>query len=210
MVEIVPAVIGQNFGEIREKLARVGGLVTWAQLDIMDGLFVPEYGWQNPADLETIDSRLKLEVHLMVEEPETMLDDWLKVCDRIIIHYESTNRLDEILKKIKETVAEPAVALLLKTPLEKLAPFMAEVRSVQLMSIAKIGHHGEPLAEAVYEKIKLLRAKYPSVKISVDGGVNLANAPKLIAAGADRLIVGSTIWQAENINETINALRRQN
>ena len=85
---------------------------------------------------------------------------------------------------------------------------MDQIKTVQLMSIATIGHHGESLAEGVYERIRFLRARYPGVKIEVDGGVNLTNASKLIDAGADRLVVGSAIWQAENIPEAINALRR--
>lgn len=210
MAEIIPAIIGGDFAEVREKIRRLQGLVTWAQLDIMDGIFTPEYSWQNSSDLENLDSRLRLEAHLMVSEPENIIDDWLKVCNRLIIHIESTVKLEQILERIKLNAAVAVLALRLETPLEKLAPYAGQAQTIQLMSIATIGHYGEPLDSRIFERIKLLRAIYPNVKIAVDGGVTGDNTHELIAAGADRLVVGSAIWQAPVLEEAIDALRRQN
>lgn len=210
MVEIIPAIIGIDFLEIKEKISRLEGLVEWAQLDIMDGIFTREYSWQRPGDLETLDGKVKLEAHLMVRDPEDLIDEWLTVCDRVIIHPESTMQLEEILEKINQSSAEASLSFLLDTPLENLNHFINQVKGVQLMGIATIGHHGEPLDKRVYERIKFLRAQYPDVKISVDGGVNLDNAQELITVGANRLIVGSAIWQSDDIENTINALRREN
>lgn len=206
MIEIVPAIIGQNFLEISKKLAAVEGLTDWAQLDVLDGLFVPEYSWQNPADLEQVAGKLKLEAHLMVAEPEHVLEDWLATCDRVIVHLESTQNLEQIIDKLDklERVEERlAIALLLQTDLAKLTPFMAKVKNIQLMSIATIGHYGEKLDEKVFARIRTLREKYPDVKISIDGGVNLENAGDLIKCGADRLVIGSAIWNSQNILQTI-------
>lgn len=210
MVEIIPAIIGIDFLEIKEKISRLEGLVEWAQLDIMDGIFTREYSWQRPGDLETLDGKVKLEAHLMVRDPEDLIDEWLTVCDRVIIHPESTMQLEEILEKINQSSAEASLSFLLDTPLENLNHFINQVKGVQLMGIATIGHHGEPLDKRVYGRIKFLRAQYPDVKISVDGGVNLDNAQELITVGANRLIVGSAIWQSDDIENTINALRREN
>ncbi|MEK7650266.1 MAG: hypothetical protein AAB364_00085 [Patescibacteria group bacterium] len=219
MTEIVPAIIGENFLEVSKKinqLEKLDGSVEWAQIDVMDGLFVPEYSWQSPAELEQLDGKLKLEAHLMLEEPENVLDDWLGTCDRVIVHLEATNKLTEIidkLDKLNQLEKRLAVAVLLQTDLAKLAPLMGKIKNIQLMSIATIGHHGEPLDKKVYERISFLRKEYPDVKISVDGGVTLKNAEKLIKAGADRLVIGSAIWKSKDISkaiQTFNALRRQN
>ncbi|MCC6290872.1 hypothetical protein IT398_02305 [Candidatus Nomurabacteria bacterium] len=210
MVEIIPAIIGIDFLEVKEKISRLEGLVDWAQLDIMDGVFTSEYSWQRPGDLETLDGKVKLEAHLMVRDPEDLIDEWLVVCDRVIIHPESTMQLGEILEKVNQSSTEASLSILMDTPLEKLDSFINQVKSVQLMGIATIGHHGEPLDRRVYDRIKFLRTQYPGVKISVDGGVNLNNAQELIGAGADRLVVGSAIWQSNDIENTINALRRKN
>ena len=148
--------------------------------------------------------------------PENVLDDWLGTCDRVIVHLEATNKLTEIidkLDKLNQLEKRLAVAVLLQTDLAKLAPLMGKIKNIQLMSIATIGHHGEPLDKKVYERISFLRKEYPDVKISVDGGVTLKNAEKLIKAGADRLVIGSAIWKSKDISkaiQTFNALRRQN
>lgn len=214
MAEIVPAIIGENFKIVSakiDKLENLNGLVTWAQIDVMDGLFVPEYSWQTPNELIDLDGKLKLEAHLMVEEPENVVDEWLDTCDRVIVHLESTNNLEQIIEKLdklNQVENRFALAVLLQTDLAKLAPFMDKVKNIQLMGIATIGHHGEPLDEKVYERIKFLRNKYPDVKISVDGGVNLTNAKKLIKAGADRLVIGSAIWDSQDISQAIQEFQK--
>ena len=205
-IEIIPTILVQTFDEIKEKIGAVEKYVEWVQIDVMDGLFVPEYSWQSPAELGDLDGKIKLEAHLMMEEPENVIEDWLNTCDRVIVHLEATNNLEQIIEKLdklNQVTNRFAIAVLLQTDLAKLAPFMGKMKNIQLMSIATIGHYGEPLDEKIFVKIKTLRQKYPDVKISVDGGVNLDNAEKLIKAGADRLVVGSGIWQAENVSEAI-------
>jgi ribulose-phosphate 3-epimerase len=210
MTEVIPAVIGKDFAEVQEKVNKVESLVTWVQLDVMDGIFVPEYTWQEPHDLENLHGKIKLEAHLMVKDPEQIVEEWLPVCDRVLVHYESTDNIEAVLKTINQSPCKAGLAILLQTPLEKVFPLLDQVEVVQLMSIATIGHHGEPLDERVYERISALRQKSKTVKINIDGGVTLDNAAKLITAGADGLVVGSAIWQASNIADAIDALRRTN
>lgn len=210
MTEVIPAIIGQDFPSVLEKIARVEGLVNWAQLDVMDGIFTPEYSWNRPADLESVPGKLKLEAHLMVSAPEELVEEWLPFCDRIIFHLEATTEPLQVIDVIKKAGIAAGVALLLHTPLDKVDAILPHVDVVQLMSIATIGHHGEPLDERVYERISALRQKSKTVKINVDGGVNLENAKKLLDAGADNLVVGSAIWQASDLPGAIDALRRTN
>jgi ribulose-phosphate 3-epimerase len=80
---------------------------------------------------------------------------------------------------------------------------MKDLTVVQLMSIATIGSYGAGFQESVLEKIRALRKKYPSVTIEIDGGVSLENAKTLIDAGVNNLIVGSAIWNAGDIQKTI-------
>ncbi len=213
MTEIIPAIIGKTFAEVTQKISQVEGLANWVQLDVMDGSFTQEYSWNKPDDLANLEGKIKLEAHLMLREPEEVVEDWAKVCDRIIVHLEATENLAETLELINKHACESAICLLLNTSIAKLAPFVAQTKNIQLMGIATIGHHGEKLDKSVLEKIKSLRASYPDVKISVDGGVTRENAGELIAAGADRLVAGSVIWNSENIADAINtlqnALRRQ-
>ena len=196
MVEIIPAIIGKDFTEVFTQIEKIGAQAKWLQLDISDGLFTPRYTWQEPADLDVVEGNSKLEAHLMIEEPEVYIDEWLKVADRITIHYEATDKLDQIVEKFKNLPNKLGVSLMLATPLEVLDKHIAHLDTVQLMGIEKIGYQGQEFSERVVGRVRALRAKYPDVRIQVDGGVNLANAPALIAAGATGLVVGSGIWQA--------------
>lgn len=208
MSEIVPAIIGKNFKEVIDKVLQVEGLVNWVQIDVTDGLFAPDHTWENSEDLAVIPGKIKIEVHLMTEAPEETLKAWMQVADRVIVHYESTEHLAEIIGAFSGSPVKFGLALLLDTPIEKLESYRGKFNLVQLMSIAEIGHHGEPLDEAVVEKIKSLRAAFPDVTISVDGGVNLKNAPRLVAAGADNLVVGSAIWNSGDVAGAISEFQK--
>ncbi len=195
MIEIIPALIVSEFKELESKLNQLEGAVSWAQVDVADGLFAPTVAGEFCQELLRVNGRLKLEAHLMIEQPELYLRDWMRVADRIIVHPESTNHLPEILQSFESSAVKCGLALLLETPLERLEEFRGRFDLVQLMGIKQIGRQGESFDPQVIERVRILRAQYPDVTISVDGGVNLDNAAVLVAAGANQLVVGSAIWR---------------
>ncbi|MEK7067066.1 MAG: hypothetical protein AAB949_01675 [Patescibacteria group bacterium] len=210
---IIPAIIAKDFEELKTKLNQVEGLVSWAQIDVMDGVFVPPKTWDNSADLENISTAINLEAHLMVSHPENIIDKWINSpVKRILLHYESTDSetIVSLLKKITDAGKSAGIALKLETPLwvfdfliDSLLATRYSLPSIQLMAISEIGYQGHPFEEKTLERIKTLREKYPDVIISIDGGVNLENASKIISAGADNLVVGSAIFKSDNIKETL-------
>jgi len=207
MIEIIPSIIAQDAGEVRAKIARVDGLVNWVELDIADGVFVPSFTWptllgQAPEDLKEVDGKTKISAHLMVEHPETIIEDWQEMVDRIIIHYEATDEPDKIIAN-KGAHVSLGIALELNTPVEKIYSYLDKIKLVQLMSIERVGYSGEKFDERVFEKIKTLKTNWPDVQIIVDGGIDLAIGKRLVEAGADGLAVNSRIWQAQNIEEAI-------
>ncbi len=215
-MEIIPAIIGKNFDEVEEKILLVEDFVKWVHIDVMDGLFTPVESWpyldikEAPKDLEYIDfirtDNLRAEVHLMVKHPEKSISKWIEAgADRVMIHYESTSedRIMEALDELNDGEVESGIVLKLETPIEVLDKFIDKLDVIQLMSIGHIGFYGHPLDEAIYDKIKSLRTKYPGVTISIDGGVNLDNASKLSKAGTDNLVVGSAIFRSQNLEQTI-------
>jgi ribulose-phosphate 3-epimerase len=214
-MEIIPAIIAKSFEELSRKIKLVEPYVNWVQLDIMDGQFAPEVSWNNPEELENINTRLNLEAHLMVEDVELEVERWLgSGVKRILVHYEAvfgnqelgTGNWEVISKKCKENNTELGLALNLETSIDVLTKFQvssSRFQVIQLMSIAQIGYYGQPFDGRVIPKIKSLREKYPNVKIAVDGGVSLKNAGKLFQAGANILAVGSAIFEADNIGEAI-------
>lgn len=193
-MQITPSIIGKSFFDVKGKIGLVEGLTDWVQLDIADGKFAPNETWSAPEDLLEIEGKIKIEVHLMIEKPEEVLTEWTRFADRIILHVESTERLDEIVDIFQHQDAELGLALLIDTPMDSIEPYANKVKLVQLMSIDKIGFHGQPFDQRVVEKVKELRTKFPDLFIQVDGGIGLAEAELLKTAGANALVVGSAIW----------------
>lgn len=103
---------------------------------------------------------------------------------------------------------EVGIALDTTTPNEKVYPLVEKIDFVQFMGIEKIGYQGQDFDARVLEKIANLREKFKRVIISVDGSVNLETAPKLIEAGANRLVSGSAIFESNDIKKTIEQLKK--
>lgn len=212
MVEIVPAIIAKNFEELEQKIKSVEPYVIWVQLDVSDGRFTTMATWNNPEDIKRISTNLNLEAHLMISEPEKEIDRWIgSGVKRILIHFESSEQLDSIIQKIKSAGLGVGVVLNLQTPIEvldKLNNPDSNLDVIQLMGISEIGYYGHPFNERVISKIFSLRAKYPNVKIAVDGGINKENAEKSAQVGIDILVAGSAIFGSQNVKKAIEELKQ--
>ena len=159
---------------------------------------------------------LDFEADLMVANPGAAAKEWITAgAKRIILHVESmgdAGAAKAFVQEIKNSLpsrdsffyTEIGVALNPETSNEVLEPLMEYIDFVQFMGIAKIGFQGQPFDERVLEKISRLRAAHPNVTISVDGGVNFETAKKLIEAGANRLVIGSAIFESDDIPAAID------
>jgi len=231
MTEIVPAIMPVSFTDLREKLAVVKDLVTSVQIDVMDGKFVPERNWpmnESPngpfaqilreEDGLPFWNEIDFEADLMVSDPASAIDAWAVAgAKRVIVHVESTSDFGALLRSLRERFPKDVVgdsitieigaALNTTTSNDAVYPFLDELDFVQFMGIEKIGYQGQPFDERVLGKIGELRAMRPEYIISVDGAVNLETAPRLVAAGANRLAVGSFLLRSSNVAETIELLK---
>lgn len=203
MAEIIPSIIAKNFEEVKQKVAQIDGLVTWAQVDIMDGVFVAKETWATADDLENLAGNVKIEAHLMIDKPEEELAKWVSLADRVLVHVETTDYLAEMIETIDGAPTKFGLVMKIDTPLAVLDDFVGKIGYVQLMSIDVLGSYGEKLDEEIYERIRTIKALYPELVVAVDGGVTLENAPKLIEAGAENLVVGSSIWESGDIAEVV-------
>ena len=214
MIEIIPTILVKSFDELKEKVRLVEPYVDWVQLDVMDGEFVNNITWphaergkNNPSDLKNLETNLNLEVHLMVNQPEKVIDNWIKSgVKRIIFHYEATDKHQEIIEKIRQADLEAGIALNPETPIEVIDEFIEQLDLVLIMTVNP-GWGGQEFLKESLEKIKQLRDKYQDVKIEVDGGINLETAPQVIQAGANFLVSGSVIFKSNNIKQTIWKLK---
>ena len=200
-MEIVPAILPKNFADLREKLSLVKGLARLVQIDICDEKLIFENGLPFWEDFD-------FEIDLMIEKPENKLDYFINAgARRIIFHWGLVKNLDSVFKKLSGVV-DVGIALGLEIPVNIIEPFIDKIDTVQVMGIKRIGFQGEPFEESVIDKVAILREKYPRLAISVDGGVNLTNAPRLIKVGATRLVVGSAIFESNDLKATIEKFKK--
>ncbi|MDP2704848.1 MAG: hypothetical protein U1D31_01755 [Patescibacteria group bacterium] len=225
MREIIPAIIPKDFYDLQAKMSLVRKFVPLIQIDVMDGKLTPEPSWpynvSYDKDFQEIAKEKKgfphwegmdFEADLMVLNPFTLWQDWFNAgAKRIIFHIESKTNWPLLIEEFKKHsvgkdlpfYTEIGFAIDIGTPNEVLSPIIVDADFVQCMGIEHIGFQGEPFDERVIEKIKQIKKSYPEILISVDGGVSLDSAEKLISAGADRLVAGSAIFGSENVEETI-------
>lgn len=214
MIQIIPAIIAKDFQELKNKIKRIEPFVEWAQLDVMDGKFVENITWpyaepgkNNLLDLRELKTDLKLEAHLMIENPEEVVDDWIKSgVKRIIIHHESTEKHKEIIERIKDAGLEVGLAINPETSVEVIDEFIKDVNLILIMTVNP-GRGGQKFLEETLGKIRALRDKYKNVRIGVDGGINLETALSVVQAGANILSVGNAIFKSEDIKKTIEELK---
>ncbi len=216
MREIIPAILPKNYFDLEVKVEAVHAAVRTVQIDVCDGRFTPRASWPygRSRDGKFSDlvaekrglpfwDELTFELDMMVTDPFAVFDDWISAgIRRFIVHLESVKDFGAVIERL-DGLADVGLALGLDTPVQAAAPFIAHVAVVQCMGIAKIGFQGQPFDSRVADRVRHLRETYPELTISVDGGVSLATAPALLVAGADRLVVGSAIFESDNIPQTI-------
>lgn len=208
MIEIIPSILAKDFDEVKEKIKIVEDYTTWVQLDVADGDFAPNVSWGDPVALKYYDPGVFIEAHLMVAEPEKVIEDWVKSgVKRIYFHYEATSQHEEIIATIKKSKLEVGIALLPETPLNVIDPFVDSLDAVLLFA-GNLGFYGgEFNEEATLTKISALRKAEPDIIIEVDGGMNPKTAKKVVEAGANAIVSGSYIFESKDIKKAIEELR---
>ena len=206
--EIIPTILVKTFDEVKEKIRLVENYVDWVQLDIMDGIFVENKTWDNSNNLKGLKTRVKLEAHLMVDKPEKIIDNWLEVVDRIIIHQESSENIQEIIEKVHKNKKEIGIALNPETHPTAIEQFLNDIDLILLMSVQP-GKGGQEFKEWILEKADFLRQKGFKGNIEIDGGINETNIGQALERGINLFCVGTYIYQNNNIEQTIKKLKEK-
>lgn len=193
-----PSLLSAKGGFLAEELQALeqAGL-TWAHWDVMDGNFVPNitFGQHVIRQLRPL-SGLFFDVHLMIEAPERYLADFQQAgADMLVIHAEASRHIQRSLAEIRRLGMKAGLALNPATPLCVLDHVLDDVDMVLLMSVNP-GFGGQKFLPMIYDKIAHLKQKIAGreVLIQVDGGVDPANTPTLVSAGADVLVSGSAFF----------------
>jgi ribulose-phosphate 3-epimerase len=182
----------------------------FVHLDVMDGKFVKNTTFDhNLVDYVKNNTTLLLDVHLMVSEPEKLLDDYIKAgADILTIHYEATTEPEKLLSYIKSKNVLAGLAISPSTPAYKIKDLLNKnlIDVVVVMGVEP-GACGQQFIPGSAEKVAEIREMDRSVYIEIDGGVTIKNSKILRKLGANIIVSGSLIFSSKNIRKTINALK---
>lgn len=206
-MEVIPAINADSFEEIKERIKLMEPYVDWVQLDAADGTFAKNTIWHNAADLLSLETNLKIEVHLMVGNIEERIDEWLIApVNRVIFHLEAAKDPYLVIDKCRKAGKEVGIAIGPDIPWTQLMPFCSKVDLFQILAVYP-GLAGQEFKEESLEKIIYLRQNCPNCKIEVDGGVNKKVAKRVSEAGADIVSAANFIFKAKNIKKAIKDLQ---
>ena len=212
-VKVSPSILAADFANLSLECSKIDkSNADWFHLDVMDGLFVPNISFGMPV-VKTIRQLTKkpLDVHLMIVEPEKYITEFINLgSDIITVHIEATNNLNQIINKIHESSLKAGIAINPETPISELKEYIKRVDLICLMGVNP-GFAGQKFIESTYDKIsdvrEMIDAINPSIRLEVDGGINLENIGKAAKCGADTFVAGSAIFNSKNYTSTISQMR---
>jgi ribulose-phosphate 3-epimerase len=213
-VIIAPSILSADFANIQRDTEMINqSNADWFHVDIMDGMFVPNISFGFPVVKAIKKHATKpLDVHLMIVDPDRYLIDFKQAgADILTVHIEACTHLHRTISAIKDLGMKAGVALNPHTSVGLLKDIIADLDLVCLMSVNP-GFGGQKFIENTYTKTtelkELIIQKNSSAQIEIDGGVNQANAGKLMAAGANVLVAGNFVFGSNNPSETIAILKQ--
>ncbi len=209
MVELSPSILSCNFSNLQKDLDKTTGTdLKMIHIDVMDGIFVPNisFGFKVIKDIRDKNDYF-FDTHAMIVEPIKYIEEFKNSgVDRLTIHYEACENLDQTIYKIKDNDMEVGLTFKPATDIDLIIPYLKKIDLVLVMSVEP-GFGGQTFMEDSIEKIKILRAYIDEnnldVKIQVDGGIKTTNVEKVIDAGADEIVSGSDVF-GKDIKEQIN------
>ncbi|MEN6618909.1 MAG: ribulose-phosphate 3-epimerase [Rikenellaceae bacterium] len=212
-VIVAPSMLSADFGKLDEQVELINkSSADWFHLDIMDGVFVPNISYGFPIVKAIAKNAEKpLDAHLMIVDPDRYFENFQELGVKYLsVHYEACIHLHRSLQRIKSLGMKAGIALNPHTPAHMLHEIITDADFVLIMSVNP-GFGGQSFIENTYQKIKKIKEiiiqNSSDCLIEIDGGVNSLNAPLLVKSGADILVAGYSVFNAEDPQKAITDLK---
>ena len=209
MIEIIPAINADSFEEVEKRIKLVESHTDWVHIDVADGTFTKNTLWHNAADLNLLNTKLNIEIHLMINDVERRIDDWLisgAGVRRIIFHIGGCKDSDFVIKRCEKAGIDAAISIALEESVVKAMKYKDNVNLFQILGV-RPGLPGQKIIAGAYERIKEVRNFCGSCIIEIDGGMNKETIPLAIKAGANRIVAASAIFNDKDTGENIKELK---
>ncbi len=215
MFIVSPSVLAADFAKLGEEIKKTEKAgATYAHLDVMDGIFVPNISFGAPmiSSLRKA-STLIFDVHLMITEPQRYVDDFIKAgADIITIHYESCENPRDVIKYIKSKEVKAGLSIKPATPADVVYDLLKDLDMVLVMTVEP-GFGGQKMIPETLEKVRQIRTYANEhnidIDIEVDGGLTADNVGLATEAGANVIVAGSSVYNAKSAKDVIKKMKEE-
>lgn len=204
-IRVIPAILTEDPQILKSMLEQSAAFTNYAQIDIMDGKFVPSHSitWQH---LLGISVDINWEAHLMVEQPEKQLEHYKEAgASKAIFHYEAAPDPGQVISTARKLGLKIGIALNPETPVSKILSLTNDLDSILFLSVHP-GFYGAKFIPEVLDKIVELRQARPNLVIGIDGGIKESNIVQIARTGLDEICVGSAILMQPDPAESYRKL----